>query len=333
MAWIKRNLIFVILVAIGLGLTGYCGYLLYSSLNSNSSVADDYNSTHDNLVSMYQKTPFPSQDNIQAAMADKERVQEFLADFRKSFAPFPKPPAEDQKGFKTYVEESIVRFRAEATNAGVQVSPDFGFTFNGLMGKLMVPPENIPPWMEQLQEINTILGVLYGAKVNALVNLCRVPVAADDVGTGDCMLPTTSTTNEWGVVTPYKVTFRGFSREIAAVLAGFARTSNCFIVQDVDVVADATGMPTVSSVTSDQPTMRQYIFQQPAPIMRMPGGGRERGAGIRGGMPYPYPTPAPTMPVAIPAPAAPAGPVTILTETPLLVTISVNAIKLKVSEH
>jgi hypothetical protein len=337
MAWIKRNLIFVIAVAVGLGLTGYCGYLLYDSLNQNNSVTDEYNNTRDQLKSMEDKNPYPSKENIQAANADKERVQKFLTDFRKSFSPFPKAPVEDQKGFKSYLEETLLRFRNEATNANVQVPPDFGFTFAGLMGKLTYPADNIEPWMDQLQQISTILDILYKAKINSLVGLCRVPVSADDVGTGDCMLPASVVTNEWGIVTPYKVTFRGFSAEVAAVLSGFARATNCFIVQAVDVVVDASGLPTQNSFTSaamEQQMPRLTYMPTPQPRMSdgggrrdglMPGGGR----GFRPAMPMPVPS----APVMVAAPAAPAGPVTILSETPLLVTISVNAIKLKVSEH
>ncbi len=334
MAWIKRNLIFVIAIALGLALTGYCGYLLYTSLSSNADVKSSYDEAVSQLNSLKQASPYPSQENIDVAKADKERVREFLADFRKSFAAFPPPPVENQQGFQTYLEETLVRFRAGATNAGVELPPDYGFTFSGLRGKLQVPAANIQPWMQQLEEISTILDILYQAKINVLVGICRVPVAADDVGTGDCMLPTTPVTNVWGVVTPYKITFRGFSPEIAAVLAGFARASNCFIVKAIEVVADHSAVsaansaapPTTATAAPTMTYIRVPTYAAPSPSMRdrgMPGFQRQPPA-VR------Y--------VAVPtaggtAQAAPAGPETILSESPLVVTISVDAVKLKVSEH
>jgi len=216
MAWIKRNLFFVIIAAVGLGLTGYCGFLLYNSLGENAGVSNDYQTKFSELTAMQQKSPFPSKENIEAATADQERVRSFLGDFRKSFAPFPPPPGEDEKGFSTYLVDSLARFRTEATNAGVELREDFFFSFSGLMGKLSYPSGNIAPWMEQLQEIHAILNVLYNAKVNYLYNLQRAPVSPDESGT-DC-LPVSTVTNQWGVVSPYKIVFRGFSAEIAGVL-------------------------------------------------------------------------------------------------------------------
>ena len=199
-----------------------------------------YNSTLSNLQLIQQKTPYPSTDNIQAAKADQEHVRQFLAEFRKCFAPFPPPPVKDEKGFKTYLEDSLVQFRVRATNAGIELPAGFGFAFSSLVGKFNSPPANIAPWTQQLQEISTILDIVYHAKVNYLAGLHRVPVSPDDNGIGDCLLQATTVTNQWGVVTPYKITFRGFSTEIAAVMEGFARSSNCFIIKAVDVASQAT---------------------------------------------------------------------------------------------
>jgi len=328
MVWIKRNLFFVISVAVGLLLTGYCGYLLYSSLDANSVVSDDYKTTQSNLGDMQQKTPFPSKENIQAAKEDQDNVHKFLVEFRKRFAPFPAPPVKDDKGFKIYLEDSLVQFRAEATNAGVQLPPGYTFAFSGLMGKLNYPPGNIASWMQQLQEIRTILDILYRAKINYLGSLSRVPVSIDDTGAGD-LLQAATVTNQWGVVTPYKITFRGFSTEIAAVMDGFARSSNCFIIKSIDVAPDTSVQPIVVQTSPQQPAAN-YVPppQYPNPALnRM---GRERG--VPGLRPLPVPvTPAPGVSSAVNMVAT--APVIILSENPLLVTISVDVVKLKASEH
>ena len=326
MAWIKRNLLFVISVAVGLLLTGYCGYLLYSSVTANSGVSDDYKSTLSNLQSIQQKSPYPSLDNIQAAKADQDRVRLFLADFRKSFASFPAPPVKDEKGFKTYLEDSLVRFRAAATNAGVLLPADYAFSFSSLIGKHTYPSANIAPWMQQLQEISVILDILYRAKVNYLAGLQRVPVSMDDNAAVDC-LSATAVTNQWGIVTPYKITFRGFSAEIAAVMEGFARSSNCFIIKAIDVASDKSALPTTTQATVQQ-TMVTYVPVPQNPNPGMNRLGRERGMP---GMMRPAPTPVAALPVAVVTGYA--SPVTILSETPLLVTISVDVVKLKASEH
>ena len=42
-------------------------------------------------------------------------------------------------------------------------------------------------------------------------------------------------TNDAQIVTPYIIAFRGFSRDLAAVLQGFAQASNCFVVKTLNV--------------------------------------------------------------------------------------------------
>jgi hypothetical protein len=344
MAWIKRNLIFVIAVAVGLALTGYCGYRLYKVVSDNAAMNEDYASTSSNLKDIQQKTPTPNKENIQAAKDDQKRIQQFLADFHKSFSAFPAAPVKDEKGFKTYLEDTLVRFRAGASNAGVQVPPDYTFSFSGLVGKLTYPPGNIAPWMQEMQEIDSILAILYAAKVNALDSLQRVPVALDDSSTEDC-LPSAPVTNQWGVLTPYKITFHGFSTEVAAVMEGFARSSNCFIVKTMSVVNERGGTAATAATAGQSQTPSQV---QPAttqrymapPPMAAPQPSRGRGGREGGGEPFGMrrPSPVRVAPVVTQVQAAPAAPtvalpVTILAETPLQVTLSIEIVKLNTSEH
>ncbi len=53
----------------------------------------------------------------------------------------------------------------------------------------------------------------------------RSPIIINDV----------SVTNNLAVLTPYVVTFRGFSAELASVLAGFAASPHGFIVKGINV--------------------------------------------------------------------------------------------------
>lgn len=325
MAWIKRNLIFVISAAVGLILTGYCGYLLYTAVSDNAAVSDDYQQTQSNLQAIEQKVPYPSQENIKNAQEDEKAEKKFLDDFRKNFALFPAPPVVDVRGFKTYLDDTLVKYRAGADAAGVQLPANFSFGFADLNGKLTYPLGNIEPWMEQMEEIQSILDILYAAKVNSIDALFRVPVSADDSGAG---LSATPVTNQWGIETPYKITFHGFSAEIGSVLEGFARSSHCFIVKSLFVVPDtaAQSYSAPAPMRSEMP-IQQY---QPQPQYPMPGRpygeGRARGE-PGGGMPYYRPAPAPGG--MTPAAAAFAGPTTILSELPLVVTISVDVVKLK----
>jgi hypothetical protein len=330
MAWIKRNLYFVITVAVALGVTGYCGYLLYSVLNDNAALNEKYSSSKSQLDELLHTTPFPSPENIHAAEEDANRVRTFLAEFQKPFAPFPTPPKLDVQGFNTYLMKTIALFGAEATNAGVGIEPGYVFSFQLQMNKLNHPPEDIAAWMQELEEMRAILHILYNAKINFLEKIKRVSVSQDDMGSDD-YVQFTNTTAAWGSVAPYMVNFRAFSAEIANVLAGIASSSNCFIVKAIYVQPSSVPLPEPPAQTPVQtaPTLQYRPLPSTAPYLNgpMPRGNRGERSGD-----YTRPrfyTPTPAQPVA---PAAPAGPETILFEKPLFVTIYIDVVKLKPAE-
>ncbi len=240
MAWIKRNLFFALGLAAGLILTGYCAYVFFwVDLSNNAAVNKDfadYTSQYEALGNN-PKVPYPSDDNIQHAREDQGQVKGLVDQLRQTFAPFPIPPKEDAKGFSEYLENTIFDLRTKATNAEVGVPDDFAFGFTDQRGKLNPPAENIPLWMQQLAEIKTLCDILYSAKINSLVSMRRVPVNStnDLIATANDLLNTHIAPTAFGTATPYKMEFKSFTRELAAVLAGLARSSNCFVVKNIVV--------------------------------------------------------------------------------------------------
>jgi hypothetical protein len=326
MAWVKRNLIFVIMIAVGLIATGYCGYLLSKALGANSGVSADYASALQQLQTQQQATPPATKENVQAAKADQERVRQFLGDFRRSFAPFPTAPKVDDRQFVEHLQWILREFAAGATNAGVQLPADYAFSFSQQRQKVSFSSDCIGPWMQELEEIRLILHILFAAKINYLEQIQRVPVCADDISGEDC-LNTITVSNQWGTVTPYKVTFRGFSTEVASVLSGFAVSSNCFLVKYVNVTPSREPLPQVAPPPQQQQQQQRYMPPpEYNPYMSEEGGGR-------GGRYRERRMPQQAAPIVMAAPAAPAPPETILQETPLYITIVVDAVKLKMPEH
>jgi len=331
MAWIKRNLYFVITVAVALGVTGYCGYLLFAVLNDNAALSDKYGSSKSQMDELLHTTPFPSPENIHAAEEDANRVRAFLAEFQKPFAPFPTPPKLDVQGFNTYLVKTIALFGAEATNAGVGLEPGYFFSFQSQINKLNHPPEDIALWMQELEEMKAILHIFYKAKINFLERIKRVSVSQDDMGSDD-YVQFTNTTTAWGTVSPYMVNFRGFSAEIANVLAGIASSSNCFIVKAIYVQPSSVPLPEPppQATTPTAPTPQYF---RPPPTDQFQNRPQRRGErGERSGE-FPRQRPyaiAPGAPAA--APGVPAGPEIILFEKPLFVTIYIDVVKLKPAE-
>ena len=88
----------------------------------------------------------------------------------------------------------------------------------------------------QLAEVKAICAVLIQAKVNSLDNIRRERVSDDDLkGPQTDYLTEKSVTNELAVLSPYEVTFRCFSSELAAVLAGFAASPCGLLVKTINV--------------------------------------------------------------------------------------------------
>ncbi len=337
MAWIKRNLYFVITVVVGLGLTGFCAYLLLSALDQNKEASAKYASDKSSLESFEKKVPYPDRQNIEAAEKDAERVRNFLAEFRKPFAGFPPQPTLNDQQFKEYLQKCIQQFGAEATNAGVGLPPPnpgpYAFSFSQQVNPLNYPSEAIAPWMQELTEIKAILRIFFDAKINYLQSIRR-PAAPGEEPAGDDYMQAGIVSNASTIVTPYCVNFRGFSGEIANVLAGVAASSNCLIVRVIHVDPSKEPLPQLAELEQPAPApMPQYQFQ-PQPMPEMPNnpymqqnmGGRMRGE--RRGF---APPPMQSQPIYQPPPV-PSGPRTVLQETPLFVTIYIDVVKLKALE-
>ncbi len=327
MAWVKRNLYFVICVAIALGLAGFCGYLFFGSLSDNAAALDAYTGKKSSLDALTTKVPAPSQANIQAANDDVKRVSAFLEEFHKPFSAFPKPPKMDDREFHDYLQKSIFQFGLEATNSSVALYPGYSFGFQQQVGVFNFAPENIAAWLQEIEEIRAILHICYKAKINFLEGIKRPSIAPDDAGSDIIQFPITPM--PWGTISPYMVTFRAFSAEIANVLAGVATSSNCFIVKAVYVSPSRVPLPQISEIEpAAQPVAPIQIFRRPPPTEGMDPYSRRRGPGTGGFRQY---QPAPAQTTAAEPPVSTA-PVTILRETPLFVTVYIDVVKLKVTE-
>jgi hypothetical protein len=137
----------------------------------------------------------------------------------------------------------IDQLQHEADGASVALPPQYNFSFKAQRDLVRFAPGSLEQLAGQLGEVKTIAEVLYAARVNALDGIQRVRVSDDDAsGPQADYLDDHSTTNNLAVLTPYQITFRSFSPEIGAVLAGFASSPHGFIVKGINVqLAGAAG--------------------------------------------------------------------------------------------
>lgn len=271
MSWIKRNLFFVIGSVVALILMGLAGYFLYSKWSLNNDVLANLNSDYEQLKTLNSANPHPgagSVNNIQLAKEQRQQLLDYLKKTRPYFQASPRIPdipKVTDRDFSAALSQAIERLHTEATNASVGLPPDnYSFSFTAQRKAISFAPGSLDRLAEQLGEINLIAEVFFSAKINALDNIRRERVSKDDsFGPMTDYISDHSITNTLAVLTPYEVTFRSFSSELATVLAGFASSPHAFLVKTVNVeLAPAQPMAEPTSPVA----MQSPVYVQPNPM-------------------------------------------------------------------
>jgi hypothetical protein len=215
---------------------------------------------------------------------------------------------------------------------------NYSFSFAAQRESLAYAPGSLEPLSVQLGEVKAICDVLFQAKINSLDSLRRERVSEDDTkGPQNDYLPDKSVTNDLAVLSPYEVSFRGFSSELASVLAGFASSPCALLVKSINVepapaVAVSVEQP-VTQVYTPAPTPVAVPVAPPpsAPSAEASFAARYGLGGGRGGGGLP-PARQTFLPPAYTPPAASAanrgGLPLALDEKRLRITIAVYAVKL-----
>jgi hypothetical protein len=254
MGWFKRNLFFAIGGLLALGLLAAAGYYDYSSWSHNEAAFVRLNEIYDKMTQLAGQKPSPGTDkvnNITAANDQTKQLKAWIDQTKNYFQPVPRIPATgplSNESFQHALTTTIKQLQDTAAAANVQLPPQFPFSFTTDVGRLTFAPGSLEPLSVQLGEVKAISEVVFSARVNALDGIQRVRVSDDDANgpTTDYLpdyLNEQPLTNTLAVLTPYRVTFRGFSPEVAQVLEAFASSPHGFIVKTVSVApASAAAM-------------------------------------------------------------------------------------------
>lgn len=343
MAWVKRNLYFLVGGIVALVLMGLAGWYLYSKWQLNNEVLTKLNEQYGTLGTLNSQNPHPGQgnvNNIQTAKDQQGQLKEFIAKGRKFFQRIPPIPAPDDKGrisdqeFSTALSRTIDQMQRDATNSSVSLPPQgYSFSFEAQKRRMSFAPGSLTPLSTQLGEIKAICDILFVSKINSLDNLRRERVSPDDSsGPQSDFLAERSATNEMAIQSPYEISFRCFSPELASVLAGFATSSNAILVKSINV--ELAPPVTIEPVAVAAPI---YVPQPNVPAPVQPKRSEDDAFRARYGL---SPSRGPTAPVAPPPvyqpqpiPGQPAsqakgGLQTVLDEKQLKVTMVLHVIKL-----
>jgi hypothetical protein len=242
MGWFKRNLFFAIGGILSLGLLAAAGYYDYASWEHNQAAFVKLNETYNKLIELAKKKPSPGNDkvnNIAAANEQANQLNQWKNQAKKYFQPIPRIPATgplSNESFGHALTATIKQLQDAAAAANVQLPPQYDFSFTTDVGRLTFAPGSLERLSSQLGEVKAISEILFSARVNALDGIQRVPVSDDDKnGPQTDYLGEQTTDAGQATLTPYQVTFRAFSPEVAQVLEAFAASPHGIIVKAVSV--------------------------------------------------------------------------------------------------
>jgi len=242
MAWIKRNLLFAIGGAVAVLLLGAAAFYDYQGFSHNSAAFEKLNEIYSTLKQLNDQKPSPGDAKVNNTQTAKEQEQEVrlwidqAGKYFKPIAPIPDSPEVTSEAYAAALRRMIDQLQHEADAASVQLPPKYSFSFEAQRYIVKFAPGSLAPLAVQLGEVRAIAGILFAARVNSIDGIQRARVSDDDTaGSQSDYLAEVSITNELVVTTPYAVTFRSFTPELAKVLAGFAASPNGFIVKGVNV--------------------------------------------------------------------------------------------------
>jgi hypothetical protein len=323
MAWIKRNLFFVLGSLVALALMAGGGYFLFQQITDEGAVAAKIAEQYAELKRLVELNPHPGTkdiDNIKAAKDQEAALRGYIGKIHPLFERIPPIPNSAPNrvrdaDFAAELRNTVTQLHHSAEQQSVMVVSNYYFTFESQKNLMVFDPASLDPMADHLGEIKAICDILFAAKINSLDSIRREKISELNDNNPTDYLAQKTITNNLAELTPYEVTFKCFSTELALVMGNFASSSNGFIVKTINVepVASASedeaGNSGYSMVTPSYPTPNQYSqYQLP---------GRRPGSP---GFPPPQ--------VATPPPVN-RGPPVFLNEKPFRVTLSIIVVKLK----
>ena len=238
----QTKFIFSIGGVIALLLLGAAGYYDYKSWSHNSDAFDRLNEIYGKLKELGDEKPSPGNgkiDNIKTAKEQEAIVRDWInqtTNFFKPIVPIPDSPEVTSEAFAAALRRMIDQLQHEADTASVLLPPKYAFSFEAQRSIVKFAPGSLQPLAVQMGEVKTISEILFASRVNSLDGIQRVRVSDDDTaGPQTDYINEVPVNNNLAVLTPYVVTFRGFSAELASVLGGFAASPHGFIVKGITV--------------------------------------------------------------------------------------------------
>ncbi|MEI7729271.1 MAG: Amuc_1100 family pilus-like protein [Verrucomicrobiota bacterium] len=349
MLWIKRNLLFVVGLLVAVGLLAFAIVRLLGTMDQDKQVRDGLEEEWGQLANLYRENPFPDTANIGLVRQDQKRLRQFVQQARDCYQPIPPIHYASQQGFKTELERLVYQLNAIAKSNKIALPTNYYYSFQAQRTLIKFAPGSLEPISRQMAHIQRICAILYDAKIQQLESVQRARISDDDTEAGD-LIQQTIQTNAVAVVTPYRVNFRCFSSELAAVVDGLVNSPNGFVIKTIDLIPGSEGVPQMPAPSTPPPgamdpgqpappAAMDPGQPAPAPVLppvrlqpyrRTPGGGRASRFPTPPVVAPPTPGAAPTAPVtAVPGKVDAGGLKTLLNERAFRVSILLNVVSMR----
>lgn len=254
MGWIKRNLFFVIGGVLALGLLGAGGFFIYKGWDRNTQALEKLNEIYGNLKTLNEQKPAPGNNKINNTVIAKDQekeVRHWMRSAQAYFQPVPAIPtnaAVTSEAYASALRRTIDQLQRAADAGGITLPPKYDFSFSAQRPLVKFANGSLEPLAVQLGEVKAICEILFASRINALDSIQRARVSEDDVaGSQADYLDGHSVTNELAILTPYVITFRCFTPEMARVLVGFSASPNAFILKSINVQPAGAATAAVSA--------------------------------------------------------------------------------------
>jgi len=318
MPWIKRNLVFVISLAVALLLVGAGVFYLFSSKGDADSTNAELEAKKQEYDTLVRREPYPNSKNIELARAEQTRLLQLRTNALGTFSKYPKAQALDDASFKSLLARVISELEREADRKGVKLPAGsaagsrYNFTFDTQRRELRLPPSTLDPLALSLTDIRDICQILFASKVHSLNSIKRTAIGTNETpGSAELLSKKVSTNAVVGCgIHPYEVQFQCFTSELDDVFNRLVAAPNAYVIKVVNVErgsatdsSDATAAPAVASPAAGMMAMYSRY-------------------GIRPGM-----SPQAAAPSAAPAPAGKVGEI-VLEQKPIKVTLGIEVVRL-----
>jgi hypothetical protein len=284
MPWIKRNLVFVISLAVALLLIGAGTFYIFSAKGDADTASGELESKKSEYDKLVQRDPYPNSKNIELAKAEQARLLTLRTNVLRTFSQYPKIETLDDASFKALLSQVISELEREADRKGVKLpapsgsSTKYNFTFDTQRRELRLPPNTLQPLALALTDIKDVCQLLFASKIHSLVSIRRTAIGTNETaGSGDLLSKkvTTNSVVKAGIH-PYEVQFQCFTSELDDVFNRLVAAQNAYVIKVVNIergtASDESGAaaPPIAAVNPMQAMMARYGRMMPQPAAAAP---------------------------------------------------------------